>query len=76
METATISPRPDKVYLVWMGGEDEQYYNQYFSLSDAVTSNEEDTEILVADVRSLGRFKVVVKLVKNKKRSKRSKGKK
>lgn len=74
METAKTS-RPNTIYLVWMGLEGEQYYNQYFSLEEAVSDNDENVDIYQANLKVLGQFKVVMKLVK-KKQSKRLKGKK
>ena len=55
----TISTRPTETYLVWMDGDDEQYYNLYTSLKDAVIENE-GIEIFKADLKSLGKFEAVV----------------
>ena len=63
--------KPNELYLVWVGAEDEQYYNQYFTLEDAVRDNDSDTEIFKAEVESLGYFEVVTKLVSKKKKGKK-----
>lgn len=60
--------RPKELYLVWVDGEDEQYYNQYFSLTDAVKSEDEGTEIFKASLTPLGTFRLVTKLVKGSKK--------
>lgn len=62
-----------EVYLVWQDGVDEQFYNQYFSLEDAVSSESKDAEIFRADLVSLGSFelKVTKKLVKKTKKGKK-----
>ena len=57
-------PQPKELYLVWQDGEDEQYYNQYFSLKDAVSGEVEGAEIFKANVKLLGAFEIVTKLVK------------
>lgn len=52
------------LYLVWQGAEDEQYYNQYFSLKDAVTSEPEGSRIMKASLTYIGQYEIVTKLVK------------
>ena len=54
----------EKIYLVWQDGEDENYYNQYESLEDAVSSEEEPVEVFEADLKSLGQFRMQTKVVK------------
>lgn len=63
-----VNNKPKELYLVWMDGDDEQYYSQYSSLKDAVIENE-GAEIFKASTKSLGRFQAVVqtKLKKAKK---------
>ena len=61
---------PKDLYLVWQGAEDEQFYNQYTSLVDAVSSEEKGALIFKANLESLGSFELITKLVKNKKRKK------
>ena len=55
--------------LFWQGGADEQFYNQYESLVDAVSS-EEGNEIFEAKLTSLGSYRLVTKMVKEKKSKK------
>lgn len=62
-----MSVRPAKLFLVWMDGEDEQYYNQYSSLEDAVSSEGDGVEVFTATPVSLGKFERSVKIVKSKK---------
>lgn len=59
--------RQKELYLVWQDGVDEQFYNQYFTLTDAVSDSESGTEIFKADLKSLGSFELVTKVVKTKK---------
>jgi hypothetical protein len=54
--------RPKTMYMVWMDGDDEQYFNQYWTLEDAVSENPNE-EILEASFKSLGQFKLQVKKV-------------
>lgn len=70
-QTIETNEQPKELYLVWQGGEDEQFYSQYTSLTDAVSNEDKDAEILKADLTSLGTFELVTKVVK-----KKSKGKK
>ena len=53
-----------ELYLTWVKNEEDGsgggYYNQYFSLIDAVSSEDENTEIFKANLKSLGQFKLVV----------------
>lgn len=56
-----------ELYFVWRGEEDGQYFEQYDSLEDAVTSNSSGVEVFKAELKSLGLFKVVTKVVKAKK---------
>ena len=62
--------RAKELFLVWMNGDDEQYYNQYFSLTDAVASEGSNAEIFKADLTSLGSFELVTKLKKTKQKKK------
>lgn len=64
-------PRAKELFLVWMDGEDEQFYNQYFSLTDAVASEGSGVEVFKADLTSLGSFELVTKLKKTKKSKKK-----
>ena len=57
--------RPKTMYMVWMDGVDEQYFNQYSSLEDAISENPHD-EIFEANFKSLGRFELFVKKVEEK----------
>lgn len=62
--------RPIELYLVWQDGEDEQFYNQYFSLRDAVAS-EEDAEIFKANLEPMGQYRLVTKLIRKPKKEKK-----
>jgi len=62
--------RQKELFLVWQGGADEQFYNQYESLVDAVSSEEEGTEIFEAKLTSLGSYRLVTKMIKEKKSKK------
>jgi hypothetical protein len=55
------------IYLVWQDGEDEQYWNQYESLIDAVTGEPDGAEIFEALPKSIGRYELQTKLKKSKK---------
>lgn len=57
---------PKKMYLVWMDGVDEQYYNQYFTLEDAVSGHSDGVEVFIADIKFLGNFERSFKIVKSK----------
>jgi hypothetical protein len=59
--------RPKELFLVWQDGEDEQLYNQYWSLAEAVSGEGESAEIFEAKLTSLGYYKLVTKTVKTKK---------
>lgn len=59
--------QPKKLYLVWKDGEDEQYYNQYFSLEDAVSEEGDGVEVLQAKLTPIGAYKRSVRIVKTKK---------
>ncbi len=67
-----MTEQPKILYLVWQDGEDEQYYNQYTDLVDAVSSEGTDVEIFKADIKSVGTYELITKLVKKTK----TKGKK
>ncbi len=56
----------EKVFLVWQDGVDQQFWNQYESLEDAVSDNQE-VEIYEAIPKLLGKFKVVAQKLKVKK---------
>lgn len=56
------------LYLVWMDGEDEQYYNQYQTIGEAISDNGDGVEIYSARPVYRGRFKSKVAIVKIKKR--------
>ena len=57
--------RPNELFLVWQDDEnDGQYYNQYTSLTDAVSQEGSGAEIFKASLESLGSFKLVTKVVK------------
>lgn len=62
-----------EVYLVWQNAEDEQFFNQYDSLEDAVASEENPVEVYLAKPKMLGTFKVATKVVKSRKGKKLSK---
>ncbi len=57
----------EKLYLVWQDGEDEQYYEQYESLEDAVTSRDEPVQVYEATVKSIGAYEVLPTKIKLKK---------
>jgi len=59
------------VYLVWQDGEDLEFWNQYESLNDAVSSEEEPVEVYRAQPRLVGKFKKAAKLIRVKERSKK-----
>lgn len=64
-----------KIYLVWQDGEDEQYYNIYHSVDDAVASEHDDwengeVEVLEATPKCLGLFKLKTTTVKAKRKKK------
>lgn len=59
--------KPKELFLVWQDGADEQYFNQYYNLLDAVTSEPEPCEVYKANVNYLGHFKSAVKVLKAKK---------
>lgn len=59
--------RPKRVYLVWQSGEDQNYYDQYGSLAEAVEQNNK-AEIFIARPRCIGRYKTVTKPVRIKRR--------
>ncbi len=61
------------IYLVWMDGEDEQYYNQYFTMADAVSDNGDGVEIYSATPKYRGKFKSKTAIVKIKQRKRRIK---
>lgn len=62
---------PKTMYVVWMDGEDEQYFNQYNSLEDAVSENPNE-EVFEAKLKSLGRFELFVKkVIKKSKKTKK-----
>lgn len=64
---------PKELFLVWTSEVDCDgcgYFEQYFSLAEAVENNEEGTEIFKATVTSIGCFKLLTKVVKAKKRKK------
>lgn len=54
-----------KVYFVWDG--DEKFWRQYDSIEEACADSEEPVEVFEADMRSLGKFENVARLVKGKK---------
>lgn len=56
-----------KLFLVWQSGENEQFWNQYDSLENAVLSEGDGTEVFEATVKSLGVYERSVKFVKSKK---------
>lgn len=56
--------RPKETFLVWQDSEDEQFYNQYSSLTDAVSEEGSDAEIFEATLKSLGKFKLVTKVIR------------
>lgn len=63
--------KPKKLYLVWTGDDDYQYFEQFDSLEDAV--NESKTEVYIAIVRRLGVFQKRRKVVRVKPRKKAKK---
>lgn len=58
--------KPNKLYLVWQ--ENDQFFNQYDTLEDAVSDNGDNTEVYIADIRKLGVFNRQVSVVKVKKK--------
>lgn len=65
------SLRPNELYLVWQDEGDVQFYNQYFSLEDAVAGEGESAEIFRANIEYMGQYKLVTKLVKKSKKGKK-----
>lgn len=65
--------KQNKVYLVWADGEDEQYWNQFDSLEEAVTyeGGSAPVEVYVATPKRIGRFKRKHVLIRVKNRKKR-----
>lgn len=60
--------QPDKIYLVWHTDDGESFYFlQYDSLSEAVQEHP-NCEVHIARPRLLGRFKIVTKPTRIKKR--------
>lgn len=45
-----------KLYLVWMDGEDEQFYEQYEDLKDVVMSYDAPVQVYEATPKFLGTF--------------------
>lgn len=62
-----------KIYMVWQGGENEQFFNQFETIEDAVYSEGDVAEVYVAEPKYLGKFKRKVEMVKIKKRKKKTK---
>lgn len=59
------------VYLVLQTNEEGyEYYNQYDSLNDAVSSEKEPVEVYRAIPRLVGKFKKAAKIIRVKKRKK------
>ncbi len=54
----------EKFFVVFMDGQDEQFYNQYDTLVDAVTDNEDPVEVFEVTPKSLGKFEAVAQPVK------------
>lgn len=63
--------KPKKLYLVWTGDDEYQYFEQFDSLEDAVT--ESKTEVYVASIRRLGVFQKRNKVIRVKPRKKAKK---
>lgn len=63
--------KPKKLYLVWNGDDEYQYFEQFDSLEDAVTDSK--TEVYVASIRRLGVFQKRNKVIRVKPRKKAKK---
>jgi hypothetical protein len=59
--------RETQLFLVWQGAENDGFYNQYFTLEEAVKNEDSGAEIFKADMVSLGQFELVTKCVKKSK---------
>lgn len=62
--------KPKKLYLVWeQENENESgYFLQFDTLREAIDAGVQPTEVYIASIRFLGKFKMVTKPVKIKRR--------
>ena len=73
MEKSVVKPKV--LYFVYQDGEDEQYYNQYESMEDAVSDSSNPVEVFEAKLNLLGTFQKSYRIAKvSKKQLKKVKG--
>ena len=66
--------KPKKLYLVWNDSDEYQYFEQFDSLEDALSSQgNQKTEVFIASIRRLGEFKREMRCIRVKPRKKAKK---
>lgn len=59
-----------KLFMVWQEADASQYFNQYTTIEDAVSSEGDNCEVWVAEPKYLGTFCRDVRVVKSKRKAK------